>query len=370
MSGLLPFPLPDASPAALGLDPERLERLCLAVEADVKAGRHPGAQVALARHGRLALFRTFGEARRGVPAGEDTLWLLYSNTKVITAAGMWALMEDGALALSDPVARHLPGFEAHGKGAITLADLLTHQAGFPSAQVPAEVWEDGGLLRRVVCDFRLEWPTGSRVSYHPAAAHWALAAVIRAVTGEDHRAYLWRRVLAPLGLQDEVYVGLPPSQHGRAADMHDPDGAPRQPECSPAHRAAGVPGGGGYGTARGMAAFYQCLLAGGAPILSRRMVQYALRDRTGERVDEDHGVAMHRALGPHRRGAGLITRGLGTLAHPDTFGHGGVGSSYCWGDPDSGLSFAFLSNARQDEDFHLRRMDRLSNLAHAAIRPG
>jgi CubicO group peptidase (beta-lactamase class C family) len=232
------------------------------------------------------------------------------------------------------------------------------------------VWEDGGLLRRVVCDFRLEWPTGSRVSYHPAAAHWALAAVIRAVTGEDHRAYLWRRVLAPLGLQDEVYVGLPPSQHGRAADMHDPDGAPRQPECSPAHRAAGVPGGGGYGTARGMAAFYQCLLAGGAPILSRRMVQYALRDRTGERVDEDHGVAMHRALGPHRRGAGLITRGLGTLAHPDTFGHGGVGSSYCWGDPDSGLSFAFLSNARQDEDFHLRRMDRLSNLAHAAIRPG
>jgi CubicO group peptidase (beta-lactamase class C family) len=196
------------------------------------------------------------------------------------------------------------------------------------------------------------------------------AAVIRAVSGEDHRAYLWRRVIAPLGLQHELFVGLLPAQHARAADMHDPDGTPRQPECGSAHRVAGVPGGGGYATARAMAAFYQCLLAGGAPILSRRMVQYALRDRTGERVDETHGVAMHRALGPHRRGHGAVTRGLGALAHPDSFGHGGVGSSYCWGDPDSGLSFAFLSNTRQDEDFHLARMDRLSNLAHAAIRPG
>jgi CubicO group peptidase (beta-lactamase class C family) len=149
--------------------------------------------------------------------------------------------------------------------------------------------------------------------------------------------------------------------------MHDVDGSRRQPECSAAHRAAGVPGGGGYATARAMAAFLQCLLAGGAPILSRRMVQYALRNRTAEAMDEYNGAPMHRALGPHLRGETVGIRGLGSLAHPATFGHGGVGSSCCWGDPDSGLSFAFLSNTRQDEDFHLRRMDRLSNLAHAAI---
>lgn len=364
------FPLPDASPAALGLDPERLERLCAAIAADVAAGRHLGAQLALARHGRVALFRSFGMARHGVAAEAETLWLLYSNTKVITAAGLWALMEDGALALTDTVARHLPGFEANGKEGVTLIELLTHQAGFPSAQVPPEAWEDPALLRRVVCGFALEWAPGSRVSYHAASAHWVAAAVIRAVTGEDHRAYLWRRIIAPLGLQDDLFVGLLPAQHGRAADMHDVDGTPRQPECGAAHRAAGVPGGGGYATARGMAAFYQCLVAGGSPILSRRMTQYALRNRTDEAMDEYNNAPMHRALGPHLRGTTAGIRGLGSLAHPDTFGHGGVGSSYCWGDPDSGLSFAFLSNTRQEEEFHLRRMDRLSNLAHAAIRPG
>jgi CubicO group peptidase (beta-lactamase class C family) len=308
------FPLPDAAPETLGLDPDRLERLCAAIAQDVAAGQHPGAQLALARHGKLALSRSFGEARHGVAATSETLWLLYSNTKVVTAAGLWALMEDGMLALTDPVARHLPDFEAGGKAGITFIELLTHQAGFPSAQVPPEAWEDPALLREAVCGFALEWAPGSRVCYHPASAHWVAAAVIRAVSGEDHRAYLWRRVIAPLGLQHELFVGLLPAQHARAADMHDPDGTPRQPECGSAHRVAGVPGGGGYATARAMAAFYQCLLAGGAPILSRRMVQYALRDRTGERVDETHGVAMHRALGPHRRGHGAVTRGLGALA--------------------------------------------------------
>lgn len=361
------FPLSEATPEALGLDPARLERLCAAIEGDIAAGHHPGAQLALARHGKLALSRSFGSARRGVAATAETLWLLYSNTKVVTAAGLWALAEDGMLALTDPVARHLPGFGAGGKDRLTFIDLLTHQAGFPNALVPPEAWEDARLLRDTVCGFTLEWEPGSRVCYHPAAAHWVAAAVIRAVTGEDHRAFLRRRIIAPLGLTDELFVGLPQSEHSRAADMHDVDGTPRQPEAGPAHRMAGVPGGGGYATARAMAAFYQCLLGGGAPILSRRMVQYALRNRTAEAMDEYNGAPMHRAIGPHLRGTTTGIRGLGSLAHPDTFGHGGVGSSYCWGDPDSGLSFAFLSNTRQDEEFHLSRMDRLSNLAHAAI---
>ena len=62
-----------------------------------------------------------------------------------------------------------------------------------------------------------------------------------------------------------------------------------------------------------------------------------------------------------------VARGLGTIAHPRTFGHGGVGSSYCWADPTSGVSFAFFANCRQTEVFHNQRMDVLSNLAHASI---
>ncbi len=348
------------------LDGARLERLCEAVAGDVASGLCRGAAIAVARHGEVVLSRVFGEARDGVAADQRTLWLLYSNTKVVTAAGLWALAEEGRISLADPVARHLPGFEAGGKGGITFVELLTHQAGFPSAVVPEAAWEDPALLRDTVCGFALEWEPGSRVRYHPASAHWVAAAVIRAVTGEDHRDFLRRRIIAPLGL--DLFVGVPDAEHARAADMHDEDGTRRLPECGPAHRRAGVPGGGGYATAPAMALFYQCLLGGGAPILGRRVLEYALRPRTGDRMDEHNGIPMHRALGPHLRGFTDGMRGLGTLAHPMTFGHGGVGSSYCWGDPESGVSFAFLSNTRVEEERHAARMERISNLVHAAIR--
>jgi len=369
------FPLPESNPEALGLDPIRLERLCGVIEKHIAEGQQPGAQLAIARHGKLALFRSFGQARLGQPANGQTLFLMYSNTKVVTAAAIWLLVEDGVLRFSDTICQHIPEFAANGKGDITLHQVLTHQAGYPSATVPEAAWTDHALLRRTVANFSLEWTPGSRMRYHPAAAHWTCAALIEAITGEDFRAFIRRRLLAPLGLENEVFVGVPDSAMARTADIYDPkqDGAfvPRASENTPEHHAAGIPGGGGYGTARGMAAFYQMLAQGGilgsARVLSPRMIRFVTSDHTGDRVDEYMGLPMHRGLGPHLRGEQPVARGLGSIAHPRSFGHGGVGSSYCWADPTSGLSFAFFSNCRQTEIFHNQRMDVLSNLAHAAI---
>jgi len=230
---------------------------------------------------------------------------------------------------------------------------------------------------RTVSDFTLEWTPGSRVRYHPAAAHWVAAVLIEALTGQDFRAFIRERVIVPLGLHDEIFVGLPASEQDRAAGIYDPpvEGrfAARLPENTPAGRAAGIPGGGGYGSARGMAAFYQMLAGGGAlggaRVLSPRTIEFVTRNFTGDRIDEYMGLPMCRGIGPHSRGEYPVARGLGTIAHPRTFGHGGVGSSYCWADPTSGVSFAFFSNCRQTEDFHNRRMDQISSLAHAAILP-
>ena len=92
--------------------------------------------------------------------------------------------------------------------------------------------------------------------------------LIEAITGQDFREFITGRVIAPLGLADDIFVGLPEAQQGRAADIYDApvDGkfTARMPENTPAGRAAGIPGGGGYGTARGMAAFYQMLAQGGS----------------------------------------------------------------------------------------------------------
>jgi CubicO group peptidase (beta-lactamase class C family) len=371
------FPLPESNPEALNLDPRPLDRLCATIERHIAEGHHPGAQVAVARHGKLALFRHFGEARLGAPATADTLFLMYSNTKVVTASALWLLAEEGLLRFADPVAQHVPEFAAHGKGGITILQLLTHQGGFPSAMVPSHCWTDHARLRQTVSDFTLEWTPGSRVQYHPTAAHWVAAVLIEAITGQDFRAFIRERIIAPLGLAHEIVIGMAEADLARAAEIYDPrqDGAfpPRAAENTAAHHAAGIPGGGGYGTARGMAAFYQALaqggMLGGTRLFSPRMIEFVTRNFTGDRIDDYMGIPMHRGLGPHSRGETPVARGLGTIGDPRTFGHGGVGSSYCWADPVSGVSFAFFSNCRQTEAFHNQRMDVLSSLAHAAILP-
>jgi CubicO group peptidase (beta-lactamase class C family) len=373
------FPLASSTPSALGFAPEPLDRLARMIEGHIRAGRYPGAQIAVARRGKLALLETFGDASlepSRLPAADDTLWLLYSNTKVITACAVWLLVERGALRFTDTVAEHVPGFEANGKGAITLIQLLTHQGGFPNADVPREAWEDHELLRRVVSNFTLEFTPGTRMHYHGRAAHWTAAVLVEALTKQDYRTFIRDNIVEPLGLAGELFVGLPEVEGKRAADIHEPsaDGSrsvKRAEENNATFRKAGTPGGGGYATARAMAAFYQMLGAGGTlngvRLLSPRMVQYVTRNFTGDMVDAYMGMPMHRGLGPHSRGTTPTIRGLGSLASPRTFGHGGVGSSYCWADPDSGVSFAYLTNGRLADPWHSQRMDVVSNCVHSAI---
>jgi len=373
------FPLQKRSPTALDFRTEALGRLLTAVKQQIGDDRYPGAQLALARDGKLALFHTFGQARlepKPVAAKDDTLWLLYSNTKVITASAIWLLVEQGALRYTDRIAEHLPGFERNGKADITVIQLLTHQGGFPNATVPAAAWQDHDRLRKTVCDFTLEWTPGSRVHYHALAAHWVAAALIEALAKQDFREFIRKRIIEPLGLGRELFVGLPDKEQKRAADMHDPapDGkrqSRRAEENTAEFRQAGVPGGGGYATARAMAAFYQMMLQGGSlngvRLFSPRTIQYVTRNFTGDRVDHYMGMPMHRGIGPHSRGVTDTIRGLGSLGSPRTYGHGGVGSSYCWADPDSGVSFAYLTNSRIPDPWHSARLDVISNFVHTAI---
>ena len=187
-------------------------------------------------------------------------------------------------------------------------------------------------------------------------------------------------MLRPIGLDNEILVGVSEAADHRCADIHNieedesvPDGCRivRSPRNTRAWRAAGVPGAGGYGTARGIASFYQMLLDGGVlngtRVLSQRAIQYGTRNHTGDRVDEGMGMPMHRGIGPHVRGFTPTIRGLGTIASPSTFGHGGAGTSYSWGDPDSGVSFTYLSNCMSPEPWHSVRLDKVSNIVHASI---
>src|ERR1700722_16339340 len=120
------FPLPESNLSALNFAEKPIADLDRLIRRHIDDGRYPGAQIALARHGKLALFRTYGHARAAAHAGPQTLFLLFSQTKVLTTAAIWSLVEEGVLSFSDRVADHLPEFAAHDKGEITLFDVTTH----------------------------------------------------------------------------------------------------------------------------------------------------------------------------------------------------------------------------------------------------
>jgi CubicO group peptidase (beta-lactamase class C family) len=365
------YPLPESNLAALGFAARPLDHLDTLIQSHIAEGRYPGAQIALARHGQLALFRTYGNARTEggtVPATNESLFLLFSQTKVLTSAAVWTLVEEGKLSFMDKVAEHLPEFAARGKADITMQQVMTHQGGFPSGDVTQATWTDHALMRAEVCDFSLDWTPGTRLQYHPRAAHLVQAMVIEAITGQDFRSVIRERVIEPLGLGNDIFVGVPESQQNRCADTY----APEKRDNSAAFRAAGLPSGGGFATARGMAAFYQMLGHGGrlgnVRLFSPRLISYVSRGHTGESPDHAMtGIPMHRGLGPHVRGESDSIRGLGTIGAPMTFGHGGAGTSYSWTDPSSGVSFTYLTNFMAPDPWHSMRLDRVANLVHAAI---
>ena len=367
----MPYPMQAASPAELGFAAKPLEHLDSLIRAHIGEGRYPGAQIALARHGKLALFKTYGNARTDAaktPMTEDNLILLFSQTKVLTSSAIWALVEEGKISFMDKIADHIPEFAARGKADITLHQVMTHTGGFPSADISQATWTDHNKMRAEVADFSLEWTPGSKLQYHGRAAHTVQAMVIEAVTGEDFRDVIRKRVIAPLGLDRDIFVGVPTEEQPRCADTY----APEARDNSAEFKSAGLPSGGGYATARGMVAFYQMLMNGGrlgdVRSFSPRTIAYVSRNHTGEMGDAAMtDIPMHRGLGPHVRGESARIRGLGTIGAASTFGHGGVGSSYSWADPSSGVSFTYLTNFVSPDPWHSARLDRVSNLVHAAI---
>jgi CubicO group peptidase (beta-lactamase class C family) len=122
-----------------GFSPERLARIPRFLQGQVDAGHLPGALTLIWRRGHVAHSSLVGlmDTGRGTAMRPDAIFRLYSMTKPVTAVALLMLMEEGRIALDDPVSRFIPGF-AHlklqggetPKRAMTVQDLLRHTAGF------------------------------------------------------------------------------------------------------------------------------------------------------------------------------------------------------------------------------------------------
>ena len=222
-------------PRAPAIDAAHLAEIGQAVEAAIAEGQLPGAVVLVAHHGDTVYREAFGQ-RSVRPAREamttDTIFDLASLTKAVaTAPSVMALVEDGAVRLRDPVAHHLPGFERHGKGTVTVEHLLTHVSGLRPDLPLEEQFEGGDEALRRIFDERLESPPDEAFIYSDLN-FILLAAIVERVSGQPLDRIARERLFGPLGMHETMF--LPPA--GLAPRI-----APTE-ACTPLGWPCGAPG--------------------------------------------------------------------------------------------------------------------------------
>jgi len=375
----------DGEPSDHGIDPVALDDLIARVQREIDEGRLPSCQLAFARDGKLALWRTLGAA------APESRYVIFSSTKPVVASALWLLMGEGALDVTRRVAELVPEFGSNGKDVITVEQVMLHTSGFPAAPFSALEWEDRDRRLARFAAWRCNWEPGTRFEYHPTSAHWVLAEVIERVTGGDFRDFLRTRMLEPLGVTG-LQVGVPPDEQGDVNDLvatgsrATPDeleavlGVRKLPLTEvttqallnfnqPAVRAVGVPGGGGISTAADLALFYQALLHDPSSLWKPEVladatatVRNSFPDYMGTPANRTRGLVVK---GDDERSH---MRGMGRVVGPRTFGHNGAGGQIAWADPDSGWSFCFLTNGIDEHEIRQwRRGAAIANRAGSCV---
>jgi CubicO group peptidase (beta-lactamase class C family) len=334
---------------SMDLDDARVQRLLDRCEEEVSSGRLPACQLALGLDGEVVVRRTFG-------APEDARFTVFSVTKALTAAAVWTFL-GGDLQDRTRVAELVPEFARDGLAAVTVEHLLTHTCGFPRAPMHPTVDGTSSAGRRArFARWRLDWEPGSQTVYHPTAAHWVLAEVLEVVGGQDFRAVVRDRVLDPLGLPamrlglgaddapvlDVTMVGGP---SGRELPFHAPDEHLVMFNETDI-RLSGVPGAGAVSTADDVVLLYQALLHDPKGLWAPEVLSDATSRVRFDHLDPWTGVPANRTLGVSVAGddGKAVLRTFGSATGPRAFGASGLGGQVAWADPDSGLSFCFLTN--------------------------
>ncbi|MCA1726306.1 MAG: beta-lactamase family protein [Actinobacteria bacterium] len=366
----------------------RLDRGAVAafVEAarrDVDDGALPSCQFALAMDGETEVAETCGD----IPP--DSRYLLYSVTKAITAGAAWLLIGDGSLGAETRVAEVVPEFASNGKDAVTIEHLMTHTAGIPRA--PMRPLEGADRTARVArfATWRLDWEPGTRTEYHPTSASWVLAEVCERVSGVALSDLISERMTGPLALS-RTRLGLSPADAGDVVDVVevgaiDPVTASALSEVGadvedldqghllrfndPKVRAVGVPGAGAVGTAGDVVSYFNALLKPEqTSVWDPAVVRDATTNVRNTLIDPWIRVPSNRTLGLRLAGddGNAVLRGFGQGVGPRAFGAQGVGGQVAWADPDSGLSFCYLTNGLDADPVRaFRRQAALSALAAA-----
>ena len=354
---------------------DALPKTRAALEAGRADGLHHGAQIFVSHRGETVCDAAVGEARPGEPLTADHLMLWLSAGKPVTAAAVLACCEDFPnrvapdLSLDDLVGKHIPGFEANGKGGVTVRHLLTHTAGLPEAApgYPDVNWDES--IRRL-CDAPLAdgWVVGRTAGYHPKASWFLLGEIVRRAKGDfegwiaetidECDAWTLRFSQAPEDFAEGWAARrIAPMYRRTGGGLEDAGLSDER------HLTRPSPGSSLRTTAGHLGAFYLDLLDalkhGDGPFLSTMAAEaMTARHRVGE-FDRTLGHVVDFGLGvivdSNRYGADTVPYGFGPHCSPRTFGHGGSQSSMAFCDPENGLVVAWATNGMCGEPKHQNR---------------
>jgi CubicO group peptidase (beta-lactamase class C family) len=186
--------------------------------------RDIGAAVCVYRDGRpvVDLWGGVADPDTGRPWSRDTLQLVYSATKGVTATAAHVLAQRGVLDLDAPVAEYWPEFAANGKGDIEIRHLLAHTSGVSGWQPPIELADiyDAEASAARLASQPPWWEPGTASGYHALAYGHLIGAVIRRVTGRSLGEFFAAELAGPLGA--DFHIGTAPEHHGRIATLVPP----------------------------------------------------------------------------------------------------------------------------------------------------
>ena len=395
---------------AAGFDERRLERITEHLqERYIDAGRIAGCQVAVARHGSVGYFRSFGlmDREREKPVTDDTIWRIYSMTKPITGVALLSLYERGLFQLNDRVSRFIPSWKGlkvrekaddgterlvDQKREMTVRDLMMHMSGlrFPGGRsiqdlLSPQALESGvspapgtrggpGATLESMCEELAEQP----LDFHPGT-HWSYtvstdicARLVEILSGQPFDEYLEQHIFGPLGMEDTGFF-VPEDKLDRLSANYVRNGRKElklidDPEKSGYRKKPSFLSGGGglVSTTADYLRFCQMLVNGGevdgVRILGRKTVElmasnhlpgggdmrsFALPGGYGE-VEFDgmgFGLTVSVAMEPAR---------TGVVGSAGEFMWGGAASTIFWVDPAEDLTVVFMTQLLPSGTFNFR----------------
>ena len=341
------------------------------LDRQLEMGLHRSASVAVYKDGEEFLVYLSSDTGSGVAPEPQPLFRAFSSGKAMAAAVVWRLLDAGVVGIDSPLVEHWPEFAQRGKSKVTVRHVLTHTAGLPRDFGRGDVdWGDWGRMSDILASMDLEYEPGEVIHYHSITFGLLVAEIASRATGITFEALFDREVKGPLGLVDTSFsIGEDDAARNRvqelftAEDYFDRE-MPKKMDWLMDNQVVS-PGASCITTARDLGRLYASVCNGGVG----NDGEVWLSTEAAANVFEVHASAYNiEGMFKNRVGQGVWMvdeqpNRMGAPSESLGFGHGGMGSSIAWGDPEHGVSVAIITDTMLGEELNGTRLNRISAAA-------